>query len=169
MDKRTLVNIIRFVALPAIQILLLNNIVLFGYYQPYLYVLAILLLPEEMSKAMVMMIAFLTGFFVDIFSGTYGIHAFASVLMAFVRPIVLGELVPFDGYDKYKDFLPGHYGMKWFLKYSLWTVAIHHLALIVLEAFSFANLGLLFSQWFVDVLLTESLLLLTIFATSRNQ
>jgi len=169
MDRQLLINIIRFLILLTVQIVLLNNITLFETLRPYLYILAIFLLPVELSKAFVLLIAFITGFIVDVFSGTYGIHTFAAVLLAYTRPIVLTELMPFDGYDKFKDLLPAHYGLKWFLKYTLWLTATHHLALILLEAFSLNNIGLLLSHWIGNVLLTEFLLILTVFAFFRHK
>ena len=82
-------NIIRFVVLILVQVLVLNHINFFGYLDPYLYVLFILMLPFEIPGWMLLISAFLLGLGIDLFSGTSGIHTAASVFMAFCRPAML--------------------------------------------------------------------------------
>jgi len=79
----------RFVALVLLQVLVLNNINLGGYIHPSVYILFILLLPVRMNKNLVLFIAFFTGLSIDYFGNTLGLHAGASVLLAFARPGVL--------------------------------------------------------------------------------
>ena len=82
-------HIIRFFVLTGIQILVLNNVQISGYINPFVYILFVMLLPPKMPKAIVLILAFMMGFTIDIFSDSYGIHSSATVLLAFLRPKVL--------------------------------------------------------------------------------
>src|SRR6056297_4336346 len=91
--------IISFILLLTLQILVLNNIQLSGFINPYLYVLFILILPFETPKWMLLLLAFILGMVVDLFSHTPGMHTSATVFMAFLRPYVLEFFSPRDGYE----------------------------------------------------------------------
>ena len=80
-----------------LQILLARNIVLFDYGFCFLYIACILLLPNETSLTWLLIIAFLTGVVVDTFYNTLGMHAAATVLMAYVRPLVVRSQIDLPG------------------------------------------------------------------------
>ena len=91
------VNTARFILLVIIQVLLLNQINLFGYINPYLYILFIIIYPFSANKSLLIFLSFLLGLFVDFFSDSGGIHAAASVLLAETASgMVLGMNVPDD-------------------------------------------------------------------------
>src|SRR5258705_6800678 len=94
-----LVLLLRFIVLVGLQVTILNNIQLSGYINPYLYVLFILLLPVKFPKIPAMVLAFVLGLTVDVFTNTIGIHAGATVFMAYARPFVLKVFSPRDGYE----------------------------------------------------------------------
>jgi len=122
-----------------IQVLILNNIQLSGYINPYLYILFILWLPVETNRALVMLVAFLLGISIDVFSNTVGMHAAASVFLAFCRPYILQFMAPRDGYEG--DQIPGiqSFGLRWFVTYSTIAVLLHHLFLFYTEIFRFSE------------------------------
>ncbi|PWE01126.1 rod shape-determining protein MreD [Marinilabilia rubra] len=128
-----------FIILVLVQVLLLNNLQFSGYLNPYLYVLFIITLPFSTPKWMLVALGFTTGIIVDIFMNTLGLHAAATVFMAFVRPFILSSFSPRDGYEMGTRPIPADYGFGWFFKYSVLMVAIHHLFLFFVEAFSFEN------------------------------
>jgi cell shape-determining protein MreD len=128
-------NLLRFVVLVLFQVLILNNIQISGYLNPYVYVLFILLLPFETPHWLMLVTAFLLGLSIDLFSQTPGIHAFATVFMAFFRPVVLNVLSPRDGYGSGSYPRIFYYGLEWFLKYSLTLIFIHHFVLFFMEVF----------------------------------
>jgi rod shape-determining protein MreD len=129
----------RFVALTALQVLLLNNIQLSGFINPYLYVLFILLLPVKFPKSMALILAFFSGLAIDIFSNTAGMHASATVMLAYVRPAILRLMAPREGYET--DAIPSmrQMGFNWFAVYAALLIAIHHLLLFFIEAFTFSH------------------------------
>jgi len=128
-------NIFRFVVVILFQVLVMDNVMINGYMIPYIYLLFILLMPFETPRWVQLLSGFALGLAMDLFTGTPGMHTAATVLVAFVRPYLLGLLASRDGYDP--DTFPRihYYGLLWFLKYTVLIVLIHHLALFYLEVF----------------------------------
>lgn len=129
-------NIIRFILLILVQVFVLNNMNLGGYVNPYIYVLFILLLPVNMNKSILLILAFLTGLTIDYFGNTLGLHAAATVLLAFARPGVINMF--FQNIEFVGDEEPGlnKIGLNGFLRYTFVLVLIHHSMLFILEVFS---------------------------------
>ena len=127
-------HIVRFIILVAIQVLILNNVQISGYLNPYVYILFIMLLPPKLPKVLVLALAFVMGFTIDIFSDSYGIHTAASVLLAYVRPGVL-SLVSVKGGEDLEDISIKQLRFGRFFTYSGILCFIHHFTLFYLEAF----------------------------------
>jgi rod shape-determining protein MreD len=128
-------NIIRFFLLIAVQILILNNIRLGGYINPYLYVMFILMLPFETPRWLLLVFSFLTGLTLDIFADSAGMHASACTFMAYCRPLVLKIIKPRDGYEFNTSPSITDMGPAWFLTYAAILVFLHHLAYFFIEIF----------------------------------
>lgn len=131
--------IFNFFFLTLIQVLVLNNIQFSGFVNPYLYVLFIITLPFETPGWLLLVLAFISGFSIDIFSNTLGMHASATVLMAFFRPTILRAFAPRDDYQPGTIPTMAYYGPSWFLRYALILVFIHHLSLFFIEVFSITH------------------------------
>ncbi len=84
--NNNLLNIFRFIILLAIQILIFNNINLFGYINPFPYLLFILLFPVNGNKSVLLISSFLIGLSLDVFLNSGGVHATASLFLAYIRP-----------------------------------------------------------------------------------
>lgn len=142
----------------------------FPVFVPYIYPLFILLLPLEMPVWLLLLIGFGTGLTMDIFDNTAGMHAFACVLIAYLRTNVLNALLP-KHLSEYGSQCPGIKNMGWvpFLTYSSFLILIHHTAFFILEMWSFNNIGYLtlkiFASSVTSMLLIISYLLL--FSTQR--
>jgi rod shape-determining protein MreD len=130
-------NILRFIVLVLVQVVLLDNMQLGAYAIPFVYVLFILLLPFETPGWLGLLLGFALGFTIDMFEHTPGLHTAATVLIAFLRPIVLKIVAPRDGYEPNTYPRIHYYGFLWFLKYALFLVFFHNLILFYFEAFSF--------------------------------
>jgi hypothetical protein len=109
-----------------------------GFVNIYFYVLFILLLPIETLPVVVLFLAFFLGLSVDMFSNTIGMHASASVFMAFLRPSILRLLAPYDGYESGMQARVASLGVAWFIRYSMILILGHHLVLLFVEAFDFS-------------------------------
>ncbi len=131
-------NSIRFVLLILLQGLVLNNIRLNGYINPYVYVLFIMLLPFETPRWVVLTLGFITGLSADYFTGTIGMHASATVFLAFVRSYILKLIAPREGYEFGTQPRLQEMGFTWFLFYCSIMVVSHHSWLYLIEAFRFS-------------------------------
>ena len=128
-------NIFRFIVVILFQVLVMDNVMINGYMNPYIYLLFILLMPFETPRWILLLSGFALGFTMDLFTGTLGMHTAATVLVAFLRPYLLNLLASRDGYEPETFPRIHYYGFSWFLKYTLLLVLIHHLALFYLEVF----------------------------------
>ncbi|MCK9160622.1 MAG: rod shape-determining protein MreD [Bacteroidaceae bacterium] len=127
-----------FVGLVLLQVLILNHVLIAGYATPLLYVYFILKLDSGISRYSLLMLAFLLGIVIDIFSNTPGLNATAAVFLAFLRPSILRLFTPRDILG---DFVPSFRSMGiWpFLKFAIASVLVLTTILIVMEFFSFVN------------------------------
>ncbi len=130
-------NILRFFIVVLLQVLLLDNVMLGGYLNPYFYILFILLMPFETPWWLQLVSGFLLGLSIDLFTNTLGIHTAATVFMAFMRPYVLNFFAPRDGYEP--DTYPRihYYGLRWFAGYAVILTFMHHVVLFYIEVFHF--------------------------------
>ena len=165
--ERLLTRIAWFVGLVLVQVLMLNNICLFGLATPFIYVYFLLAIDKDIDRIALMLIAFLLGLSVDIFSNTPGVNAGASVLVAFMRP---GLLRLFSPRDEYENFEPGIYtlGVWAFIRYAFVTILLHHTVLYLLEAFAFANIGYLLLRSLCSALLTVLLVVAVEFVRHKR-
>ncbi len=152
-------NIVRFVVLVFIQVAILNNIQISGFLNPYLYILFILLLPFETPNWLLLVLSFFLGLSVDVFSNTVGMHASASVFMAYLRPYILNLLSVRDGYEQGTTPSIKDYGFGWFFKYCIILVVAHHGFLFFIEVFSFTNLGETIQRIIISTFFTLTLLI----------
>jgi rod shape-determining protein MreD len=157
-------NIGMFVFLILLQVWVLNHIEFSGFINPYLYILFIILLPFETPKWVLLIAAFLLGLIIDIFMGTWGIHTFATVFLAYIRPYMLKVIAPRDGYEAGTQPNVRFFGFGWFIRYAAILVLAHHFVLFYLEAFKFHQffstlLRVMLSSIFTMVLVVLSQLL----------
>lgn len=156
-------NILRFVVLLIVQVMVFDNLQLGSYIHPYIYVLFVLLLPFDTPKWRLLIDAFLIGIAVDIFNGTPGLNASATVLMAFVRPFII-EITSrkSDIEDKYAPTIT-EMGLQWFAVYALLLLLLHNLVLFWLEAFSVRLLGLVMAETLLSVPVSLLLIIIIIY------
>jgi hypothetical protein len=137
MIKSGIIQVILFFVYVLVQAMLLKNLVLFDSAFCFLYVAFILLLPFELSTMMTILIGFIMGFTIDIFYNSMGLHAFATVLISYLRNYWLSVITPQGGYDSGNTPTVATNGVQWFLVYSIPLVFIHHFVLFFLEASGF--------------------------------
>ncbi|HQE12101.1 MAG TPA: rod shape-determining protein MreD [Flavipsychrobacter sp.] len=147
----------------------------FPIFVPFLYPLFILLLPLSTPVWLLLFVGFTTGLSVDLFNNTAGMHAFACVLMAYLRTNVLNALLP-KNLSEYGQQVPGVKVMGWmpFLTYSAFLLLILHLTFFTLEIWSFSNIGYLLLKVLAStitsmLLVVGYLLLFTNSSSIRNK
>ncbi len=153
--------VLRFIVLVSLQVLVLNNVQLGGFINPYLYVLFLITLPVSTPRLLLLFVALVTGLTIDMFQNTVGMHASACLFLAFARPSWLKMIAPRDGYEA--DAVPSikKFGFPWFVAYSSVLILIHHFTLFYIEVFRFSEF---FSTLLRVVLSSVVTLLLVIIA-----
>lgn len=126
----------RFIFLILLQVLIVQNIDIGGMVNPQIYVLFILALPFETPLGLLLLLSFLAGISVDLFTDTAGLHASACVFMAFLRPYLLKRIAPRDGYEFGVKPSLQQLGFSWYLSYCGILIAAHHFWLFMLEIYS---------------------------------
>jgi rod shape-determining protein MreD len=168
MKNSVSVNIARFVALMIVQIYIFNNVNLFGYINPYPYVLFLLVFPFTANRALYIFIAFLTGLTMDMFGNSGGVHAAACLFLAYLRPVALRFSfgVSYE-YNAIKLSKVSFYERFIFISIM---VLIHHLVLFLLEVFNISNILYILNKTLVTSIFTIILCLtFNILFSSRNE
>jgi rod shape-determining protein MreD len=129
--------LLRFTLLVLVQGLILKNMELGPFVNPFLYVLFLIQLPFEMPPWLGMFIAFFTGLCIDMFYSTAGMHTTVCTFIGFMRPRLLRLMSPRDGYDSSTQPTMQFMGRTWFLTYAGIIIVVHHLLLFFLEMLSF--------------------------------
>ena len=140
MNNEIVNNAFRFIALVLVQVLVLNNINFLGYVNPYCYVLFIILYPVNSNRMLFLFFSFLVGLTIDMFMDSGGVHAAASVTIAYMRPVFLKSTfgLLFEHHAvKFKET-----AIETRITYMIPMVVIHHFILFSLEAVSYTHLTL---------------------------
>jgi rod shape-determining protein MreD len=140
MNNSLIKQLIWFVGILLAQVLVLNNIELFSFVNPYVYPFLILSLNAKTSRSALLFWGFTTGLIVDLFEGTGGIHAFATTLIGFLRPRLL-RIVATQGGVEFDNLLLTGMGIRKFVTYGLLSLWVHHFALYLLDGLSLRSLG----------------------------
>ncbi|PKP38968.1 MAG: rod shape-determining protein MreD [Bacteroidetes bacterium HGW-Bacteroidetes-15] len=157
-----------FVILILLQLLLFNNIQLSGFINPYIYVLFILVLPYETPGWLLLLLGFLSGFVLDTFMNTFGMHSSATLFMAFMRPIVLNMLTDREDIDKKGSPSMVINGLGWFLRYSIILILLHHFVLFFIESFTFFNFFSTLWRIILSTIVTSAFIVLSQFLTPQR-
>jgi hypothetical protein len=137
MNTITPQQIVLFVVYLLYQGMILQNVVVYHTAFCYLYVLYLILLPVEANPMALMGIGFLMGLAVDMFYESAGLHAFASVMIMYVRNYWLNSLTPQGGYDSNSVPSVAMNGVQWFLIYAVPLIFLHHALLFFMEVGGF--------------------------------
>lgn len=162
-------NIVRFMILVGVQVLIIKNIELGRFINPFIYVLFLIALPFETPKWVLLVAGFLIGITIDMFYDTAGMHAAACVFMAYVRPGVLKLFSPRDGYEFGTQPTVQYLGIPWFLSYSGILVLAHHLILFYLEIFRFSEFFSTFFRVLISAVFTVLLIIITQYLFNRKK
>ncbi len=161
MNNLLLKNTIRFIGLLLLQVVILNHLNLFGFLNPYVYIVWVFLFPIRKNKSLFLIASFLFGLSVDFFSDSGGIHAAATLFIAFVRLPVLKFVLRKSDFDYLLFNIRAISFGKAFLYISILTT-IHHFIVFSLEYFSFNAFSIIISNTFLTSLLTIVISLLGI-------
>ncbi len=159
-------HIIRFIVLVFFQALLFNHINFLGYVNPYIYIIFILFYPVKNNRALFIFLSFLIGLSIDLFSDSGGIHAAASVFIAFVRPMFLKFAFGTMYEHNHVKFDNTDFGAR--VIYIALMTLIHHLLLFYLEIFSISRILLVLQKTLFSGIFTILMIVLISIIFSRK-
>lgn len=168
MNRAGVFNVVYFFLYVIAQVLLFKRLVLFNTSFCFLYVAFILLLPVETNNLLLMVLAFVLGFTIDIFYDSLGIHALAAVTVAYLRNYWLGSITPQGGYDAGSSPALTN-GVQWFLVYTVPLVFVHLALLFFIEAGGFGMFWFTMLKIMASLVFTVTvMLMLQFFSVPRS-
>lgn len=164
-------NIVRFCLFILVQVFILNQIPpLHHLVSPYLYFLFILWLPFQMGRRTQMVLAFALGFTLDCFTKTYGLHAAACVMIAYLRPFLINLLLTNEGSDiNYGEPSIQRMGFTPYFTYLTILTFVHHTLLFFLQALQTGGLFYFIVKSLFSTAVSLVLILLTELLFKRKQ
>jgi len=167
MDKYFFINLIRFVLLIFFQIILFNKINFFGFLNPFPYILFIILYPVKNNKNFLLIFSFLLGLIIDMFLDSGGIHALASLVLAFLRPNIFkftfGISYQYNTIKINDNFTSDR------ISFLLICVFLHHFVLYILQLFKGGNFFSLSLELILGTIFTFILSILIIHIFKPNK
>lgn len=168
MSSSVIINIFRFVLLLMAQVVLFNNMSLFGFITPFPYILFIMLYPVDGNKLGLLGASFLLGIIMDMFSNSGGVHASACLVLAYFRPSIFkfsfGLSYEYQTIKINEVLTPERFS------FILISVVMHHFTLFVLEVFRLSSLWDIFLRTICSTVFTIVLciILIYLFKPSRR-
>jgi rod shape-determining protein MreD len=163
-------NSLRFALFILIQVFLLDKIPPINeFIVPILYFLFILWLPFNISKTQLLLLGFLFGFVLDIFTKSPGLHASACTLIAYIRPFIIHLLMPKETYET--NYIEPSIISMGFLPYMIYVLILtimHHFYLILLEWISFGDFMFFILKLIASTGISMFLILITDMLLPRN-
>ena len=146
-------QIIRYAAIMLIQVLLVNQLQLYGVCHPYIYVLCLLMMPITLSHHLDMIVAAIAGLLMDICCNSLGVHIVACVLIMYGRPYLLGMLV--NDKDRLNEQISlRSLGAGAMIKYTVILVLVHHFTVFMLSAWSWNHFGYVLLETVISGIMT---------------
>ncbi|WP_036195643.1 hypothetical protein [Maribacter antarcticus] len=163
-----LINLLRFTLLVLVQVLIFNRLNLFGYINPFIYVLFIYWYPVKKNRTTFLIVSFLLGFFIDVFSDTLAINAAATATIAYFRPVIMRFV--FGVNYEFQSFKLNSITKAQQFTFLALLIVIHHVTYFTLEIFSFANSLLILQKTLMTGLasLVLCLLFISLFSTKKE-
>lgn len=155
MNNAIFTNGLRFIGLLLLQVLVFQGFSLsFTYIHIIIFPIFILLLPIQTPRTLVIFLGFVIGLSVDIFYGSLGVHASATVFTAFIRQPVMALLEPRGGYNVNFSPTKQRMGLDWFVQYSGILMFIHLFFYFSVEAFTFFYIGTILLKTVISFVLS---------------
>ena len=151
----------RFIIIFLAQIIVFNNILIFGL-SADIYMIFLLIFPQNINKSLYYFLIFLYGIFLDSFSNSFGIITFSLLVSAYLRPYILD--FSFGNFDmrkvgKVRDYLINT-TIYQKLTYISLVIFCHNFVLYFVEIFSINKLDLILRNATISSLISITLILI---------
>lgn len=162
------INLLRFVLLLLAQILVFSNINFSSFINPYVFPLFILLLPFETPRWALMLIGFAAGLTLDVFLGSFGMHAAACLLIGYLRPFLINIITPKGTVFEISPQLYSQ-GAPWFAIYTGIAISVYLTFYFLIEAATFLNFFLLLIKIILSTVFSTGAMLTILFLFSSRK
>ena len=151
----------RFIIIFLTQIIVFNNILIFGL-SADIYMIFLLIFPQNINKSLYYFLIFLYGIFLDSFSNSFGIITFSLLISCYLRPYILD--FSFGNFDmrkvgKVRDYLINT-TIYQKLTYISLVIFCHNFVLYFVEIFSIYKLDLILRNATISSLISITLILI---------
>jgi rod shape-determining protein MreD len=117
-----------------IQVLFFNNLHFFGLCFPFVYITALICMPVY-DRKIEMLIGFTVGLIMDICCSSPGMHTAACTLLAWLRPILLSNLLQ-DHERLTSQVLADTIGTSQFVRLAVILCLLHHAVVFTLDSWT---------------------------------
>jgi len=160
---------ILLVILVLIQVLICNNMYLFGYINPLIYILFVFVYPIKENKNSLLLFSFILGLLIDFFSNSGGSNTAAIVFIAYFRLSFL-KLIQNNIEFDYLLFNIKKLNFPQMIVYVFSLTFLHHLILFYLEYYTLKTFGsillnVLYTSVFSSVLISFAI---SLFVKNKN-
>ena len=167
MNSALLGNIARFILLLAAQVVVFNRIDMFGFINPFPYVLFIILFPVNGNKSALLAASFFLGIIMDMFWNSGGVHAAACLLLAYFRPAIFkfsfGLSYEYQTVRLNDSLSPERFS------FILIAVVLHHFVLFILEVFKISFLWEILVRTMLSAIFTIVTCIIIIYIIKPNK
>ncbi len=156
-------KVLQFFLLITVQIFLIDEIDIGNinyYFSPIIFGLFIISMNLNVEIWILMTLAFLMGFSIDIFRNTIGLNISALIVVSYSRNIILNMISPRDGFDPLKELNVNTMGLNRYLLYAGVLLFIQHFWFYIIEDFHFNQLHILFIKAIINSIIALGLIVL---------
>lgn len=151
----------RFIIILISQIIVFNNVTIYGSSSD-IYIIFLLVFPQNINKSLYYFIIFLFGIFLDSFSNSFGIITFSLLISCYLRPYLLD--FSFGNFDmrkvgKVRDYL-NNTTIYQKLTYISLVVFSHNFIMYSVEIFSIYKIQLILRNATISSLISITLILI---------
>lgn len=161
MNSVLVTNSIRFILLLIAQVAIFNNINLFGFINPFPYVLFIIIYPVNTPKYSLLLSSFALGILMDMFCNSGGIHTTSCIIIAYFRPSFLKFSFGIS-YEYQTIRINEKLNLERF-SFLLTIILTHHTVLFLLEIFRFNLMTDILLRIFLTTVFTTVLCVIVIY------
>ncbi|PID69302.1 MAG: rod shape-determining protein MreD [Flavobacteriales bacterium] len=165
--KEIISNIALFFSLILLQVLVFNNMLLFGYINPMVYILFVILFPIRKERGLLLVSSFLLGLIIDFFLDSGGTNAAATLAIAYFRLPILKWLMRKSEID-FLVFKITKLPFTKMLSFIAIITLIHHFIIFSLEYFNFAEITTILSRTILTSIFTIILIIFSLLLINKN-
>jgi rod shape-determining protein MreD len=149
-----------------LQVFVLNQLHLFGYISPMVYLIFVYNYPTAQNRTALLSIGFVFGIILDIFTDSLAFNTLSLLIITYFRPYLLGFI--FGIATEQKSFKFSDTALVQRMSYLGLLVLIHHSVFFIAEGMSISN-GLLIAKKIITTSIVSFILMLLLLSLFSKQ